>query len=301
MPEAPSQFEHEGHRYALHPRGEGPRVVLLHSGGLSGAQWGRLQGQLRARYQSFAVDLLGYGDSARWPEELPFDPALDVEAVAALAGQLGPLHLVGHSYGGFIALQVARRFPERVRSLALFEPVAFGVLHPEEDAAAIAELERLEIELRRAGAGPGLHAAHPDPLPPGEGKRAERIAWLRAFVDFWMGEGWFGLLKPSVRDAYVSVAHVMRGQVEIVSRDQTPLQAYRAIRAPALLMSGEKSPLPARRVCVRFAQGLPDARRVELAGAGHMAPIINSGEVNAELTAHLDRAVRTPAEIQKAG
>ena len=57
--------------------------------------------------------------------------------IALLETLGGPAHLVGHSYGAYVALLVARSVPSQVRSLALYEPVAFGVLDAVEDAAAM--------------------------------------------------------------------------------------------------------------------------------------------------------------------
>src|SRR5213076_2538180 len=68
------------------------------------------------------------------------------------AEELAPLledgaHLVGHSYGGVISLLIAARYPERVRSLAVSEPPAFGV------ARGRPEVERLLAELSAFFAG----------------------------------------------------------------------------------------------------------------------------------------------------
>ena len=108
-----------------------PTVVLLHSGGLTSRQWRRLRERLAPRFEVAAPDFLGYRPEARWPDGAPFHFHRDVELIESLV--VGPAHLVGHSYGGLIALQFALRRPHLVRSIAVYEPVAMGVLDDEAD------------------------------------------------------------------------------------------------------------------------------------------------------------------------
>src|SRR5215468_9234814 len=101
--------------------GGGDAVVLLHSSGMSGAQWRRTAEPLvRGGMRTIVPDLLGSGRSAPWPDGKPFRFELDVEVTGRLLRQIGrPVHLVGHSYGGHIALRAAALAPARVLSLAL--------------------------------------------------------------------------------------------------------------------------------------------------------------------------------------
>src|SRR3954470_3003033 len=125
-------------RLACGDAGQGTPVVLLHSGGLSSPQWGRLSDRLAAGHRVLMPDFIGYGRSGSWPREEEFHFLLDVLATEALLDSLAePVHLVGHSYGGFVALLVALHRGDRVLSLSLFEPVAFGVLYSTRDSAAL--------------------------------------------------------------------------------------------------------------------------------------------------------------------
>src|SRR5689334_4946961 len=86
--------------------GAGPSVLLVHSSGLSGRQWKRLERDLVRRGAAAIVpDLSGHGRSPSWPEPEPFSFHVDVDAIAALIGdEREEVHVVGHSYGGFVAL-----------------------------------------------------------------------------------------------------------------------------------------------------------------------------------------------------
>src|SRR5690348_9869377 len=118
-----------GARLGYSEAGSGETVLLLHATASSSAQWFDLAGVLRANCHVVAPDLYGYGETDPWPGNRPF--ALSEEAAladAVLPRDGRPVHLVGHSYGGAVALRFALQQPERLRSLVLIEPVAFHLL-----------------------------------------------------------------------------------------------------------------------------------------------------------------------------
>jgi len=126
--------------------GEGEPVLLLHSSGLSGRQWRRLVPELVKRGMRAVVpDLTGHGQSEPWPEPTPFSFRTDVDRVGEVLRTLGAAHVVGHSYGGLVGLHAAVASPAAIRSLTLYEPVAFGVLDVAEDADARATLDGVEM------------------------------------------------------------------------------------------------------------------------------------------------------------
>ncbi|UDY24594.1 alpha/beta fold hydrolase [Nocardioides sp. Kera G14] len=110
--------------------GTGTPVVLLHGSGpgvSAKANWGRtITAVADMGYRAIAPDFLGFGESDR-PEGYTYTSSKWAESVAAFltALDLGPVHLVGNSMGGRIALTLAARSPELVRSLTLM-----GVLSP---------------------------------------------------------------------------------------------------------------------------------------------------------------------------
>ena len=100
-------------------------VIALHCSLGSGRQWTRLTAELGTSYRVIAPDISGYGSQLGWTD-LPMTLADEVAHLGAAIDRVeGPLHLVGHSYGGAIAFKIATasRFADRVRSLTLIEPV----------------------------------------------------------------------------------------------------------------------------------------------------------------------------------
>jgi pimeloyl-ACP methyl ester carboxylesterase len=209
-----------------------------------------------------SVDLIGYGASSPWPEGEPFHFSLDLRGLEAVLDALdAPAHVIGHSYGGLLATLLALHRPRQVRSLVVFEPVLVGILRSRGEDEALAALPLL-------------------PTTPGE-------AWMRAFVDWWSGEGAFDALPAPTRAGFVATAAKVFGEVRSLGADATPHQALATIEAPSLVMGGALSPLPARRIVALLGETLPRADVRIVAGAGHMAPLTRSDEVSAMIVAWL--------------
>jgi pimeloyl-ACP methyl ester carboxylesterase len=248
--------------------GQGVPVVLLHSHGLAGSQWRRLAGDIVARdLRALAVDLTGQGKSAPVLEPQPFSFATDVERVAEIVRAVQPAHVVGHSYGGLVALHVARAVPGALRSLTVYDPVAFSVLDPVADRDARAILDDLALAWR----------ATPD----------DNERWLRGFVEFWSGAGAWDALRDDMRAEFRRVAWVIREGVRTLMADRTPPDAFAHLDVPALLMTGERSPLPARRVVERLGQVMPYATVETIPGVGHLGPVTHARDVNPHVLATL--------------
>src|SRR5688500_5338524 len=133
---------------------------------MSGRQWRRTASRLvEAGLRAVVPDLSGHGQSPEWPEPRAFSFHVDVTEVTDLVSSLGRAHLVGHSYGGFIALLAALAAPKQVLSLAVYDPVAMGTLEPERDREARADLARVAFAW--------------------DGSTEGRERWLEMFVDYW--------------------------------------------------------------------------------------------------------------------
>ena len=116
--------------------GSGPPLLLVHGDFNDGpGAWSLQMESLAAHHRLIVVDRRGHGTSPREPR--PYTIAGDAADVLAVADQAGAdrFHLAGHSYGGLVAIEVARRAAERVCSLHLVEP-PYLVLLPRHPAVA---------------------------------------------------------------------------------------------------------------------------------------------------------------------
>jgi pimeloyl-ACP methyl ester carboxylesterase len=265
----------DGRELAVHESGAGAPVIAVHSGGFSSRQWRKLADTLNATHHVLAPDLLGYGASTPWPLGTPFVATQDLAALEALVDELdAPAHLVGHSYGGLLAMKLALSRPTRVQSLALFEPVAFSVLDEPEDAEARASLSVVQDEYRAGDSGAD-------------------DAWLGRFVDWWNGPGAWDHLAEEARASFRAVGWKVFQEVRSIGDDRTSRATWATIAAPVLLLGGERSPPTERRVIEKLARTLPRAELRVFAEMGHMGPITHAGAVNAAIAAHV-RAHTSP-------
>jgi pimeloyl-ACP methyl ester carboxylesterase len=255
-------------------------VVLLHSSAASARQWDALARTLAERFDVHAIDLHGHGARAPWHASAPLTLA-DEAALLEPVLERGRVHLVGHSYGGAVALDVARRHPHAVASVAVFEPVLFGCLFADGASAATARSVRELAAAIRQHVAAGHDAA-----------AAER------FVDFWSGgDAWAGMAAPqraSIARRMASVA--LHFDAAFAAADPRPALADAGL--PLLCLAGERTVAPTRRIAQLLAASLPHAEQDSLAAMGHMGPLTHSAAVNRRITDFLARQVepaRRPA------
>lgn len=249
--------------------GSGPGVVCVHANASSSSQWRGLMDLLAPRFHVLAPDTYGAGKSPPWPQDRKLglrDEVALMEPVLARAGD--SVALVGHSYGGGIALVGALLHRQRLRAMALYEPTLFALVDTPNDVdgirnAVVASAAALE--------------------------RGDTAGAARGFIDFWMSPGSFDRMPPHVQAASAEAVRNIQGWKDALFDEPTPAEAFAALDVPVLLMVGSKSPLSSRAVARRLEGLLPCAELVELDGLGHMGPITHPDVVNPRIAGFLER------------
>ena len=181
----------------------------------------------------------------------------------------GPVHLVGHSYGGVVALAVALQHPERVRSLTVHEPVVFQLAQAGPLAHVGAEIrEMVEVLSERIHADAPADAA-------------------RHFIDYWRGAGTWAAFHEKGRREVARVIPKLPVELRAILRSPYRLADYRAIRSPVCLMAGTAGRPAARQVTELLAQAFGEQALHLIPNAGHMAPVTHPQLVNPRVIAHL--------------
>jgi pimeloyl-ACP methyl ester carboxylesterase len=229
--------------------------------------------QLADRFRTLAVDLYGSGKSPAWPGLRPLALADEVALLAPALTEAGDqFHLVGHSYGGAVALKAALANPGRIRSLVVFEPVLFSLLFAE-DASQPAAREIAAVREETVAAV----------------DRGDPSASGARFVDYWMGAGtWAGMPEPR-RQAVATVMGSVSAEWDAAFGEPTPLVAFSALEVPVLYLTGSDSPASSLEVARLLTKALPRVTAVEIDGVGHMGPVTHPALVNTLIERHLER------------
>jgi pimeloyl-ACP methyl ester carboxylesterase len=272
----PTLFDGAAPALACQRRGAGALVLCLHSSTGSQAQWRPLADRLADRAEVITPDLYGHGRSPAWPEGAANTLDTDARAVVALLQAQRPrlaqegLHLVGHSYGGAVALRIALRHPRLVRSLTVYEPVLFGLLgngsangigsgdDAEPALYDIRDIARSVASLVRAG---------------------ELAAAAQVFVAYWGGAGaWHAMNEAQQATVVHRIATIPR-HFEALFAARPDARLWQRLQMPVWLLHGSATRASARAVADRLATLLPCVQRAEIRGAGHLGPVTHAATV----------------------
>jgi pimeloyl-ACP methyl ester carboxylesterase len=261
LPDATVFFDQAG--YA------GPRVMLVQGAGVVGEGWRGIVNVLAADHQLVWHDNRGVGKS------LPLRGPVTVEAMAqdtlAVMDHLGwdDAHLVGHSLGGLVVQEVARRSLRRARSLSLISTAGRG-----RDVMFNMPISAWGASLRMTFG-------------------AERSRWLAlaelslssAAVKRLGEDATVALLKRSFCEDFVAMPAIVRAQTAALwahsQPDYAPLQSV-----PTLILTGSDDRTVHTRLSDTLHAALPQARLVRMPGEAHALILTELDAVSALLAQH---------------
>ena len=247
-------------------------VIALHCSGSGATQWRKLGEALGSRHALVAPEHYGCESTGPWSGERAFTLADEAaRTVSIIDASCSKVHLVGHSYGGGVALRAALERPQRIASLTLYEPSAFHLLKTMGLYGAHGLAEIVAISKRTA-----------DGVSCGDYRGA-----AASFVDYWGGPGAWQALRPHVQAALTRWAPKAPLDFRALLDERTPANAYAALHVPALILRGQHAPAPTRAIAERLPMLLPTARLAVVEGAGHMGPVTHADKVNAAIVQHI--------------
>lgn len=249
-------------------------VVFVHCSASSPKQWAAISGALPPGYAAVSFELIGHGHRAGWPGLGPMTLREEAVQIAKIVRDTGtPVHLVGHSYGGGIAVQFANDHPDMLRSLVLAEPSCFHLLEQS------AEHRHLARDIRRL-----VDAMERQILD------GDYFGAVRLFIDFWTGPGTFENMTDEHKQRLAQRSLLIAHHFAALFGAQSTLASLGNIRVPTLILCGTRSPAPSRAITRLLTRTMPDARHRTLKGANHMAPLDRPELVTPHLLAHIEAA-----------
>lgn len=259
-----------GARLTYESSGDGPAVAFIHGFTLDRRMWDDQAAVFSERFRVIRHDLRGFGEST---PPTPGEPYTHVGDMAALLDQLGVerVALVALSMGGWIAIEFAQTFPERVSALVLVDATVRGFDYGPVQGETLERLYRLGREgLLAEAKADWLNAplfAHSRTLPDVQARLAEMVA------DY---SGWH-LQNDDPHPALEPPSIPRLGE----------------ITAPTLVIVGEHDVDDFQAIANLLAARIPNARKLTLANAGHMANMDAPAAFNQAALAFLGEVVST--------
>jgi pimeloyl-ACP methyl ester carboxylesterase len=278
-----------GTSFAYREQGSGTPVVFIHGTASDLRIWEEQVPVIGESYRAIA-----YSRRYARPNE-DIGPGVDdqvaphVDDLAAFldALDISSTHLVGHSWGGVVALLAAGRYPERVRGLILMEPPVISLFvstppKPSEILSLLARHPAIAVAIIKFGAT--TFAPAQKAFQRGDDEEAMRI-----FGNGVMGKSRFEQL-PADRQAQVW-ENRKASRAQLLGAGFPPLSDddLRAVKAPVLLLSGEESPAFFRRLTDYLEQHLPNVERIDIPASSHVMQADAPEAVNGAILEFLNR------------
>lgn len=232
--------------------GRGAPVVFIHGSYATTSTWRALIKEFSRNHTCISMKLPGHcgtpdpGDFSRPGIETELEI---LEEIVRLQTD-EPVHLVGHSYGGVVALAQALKANLDISQLSLFEPVAIWVLKKAQDVEACATVEKFLLDYRRAV------------------NRNQPFACGKV-IDFWGGEGEFETLPDVLKESMQPLVANNIRHWDVLAAVESTVTDLQLCTTPTRLVCGTRSNPVARAICNHLGDLMPNSKKYTIEGASH--------------------------------
>jgi pimeloyl-ACP methyl ester carboxylesterase len=265
-------------------RGQGDPLLLIHGSASDMRTWHLQEEEFGKHYRTIAYSRRYHWPNTPIPDGADYSMDEHVADLEALIRHLhaSPAHLVGHSYGAYVALLLAMRAPQLVRSLVLSEAPVVTLFVS--DPPKIKELVRLFLTRPSTGTAMlrfGLKA----PKVRAAAARGDMDEVLLISGTTTLGAAAFRQLsderRQQARNNLIKAEFLGSGFVRLDA------EQIRQIRIPVLLLTAKRSPALFRRLADRLQELLPNVERTEIPAASHIMHEDNAPAYNARVLSFL--------------
>ena len=241
--------------------GSGPSVVLVHSSVSGNRQWKRMVEDLKDCFRVFAPNLHGYGATPPWDPSRSQTLADQANLVTKVLPP-GDVRIVGHSYGGAVAMKLAAMLGDRAKQLVLLETNPFYLLAQNGRRDAYAEIKAIRDHVKE------------------HGSRGDWLAVAERFADYWNGPGSWQAMPAERREAFARAVLPNYHEWDSVMDESTTLAQWGTIRARTLLVRARETVRPIREIDELLRSAFPAWESARVSEGGHMAPLTHPELVN---------------------
>jgi pimeloyl-ACP methyl ester carboxylesterase len=259
---------YQGHRLQARRDGQGAALWLIHGFPTSSRDWRGLWSELAAQHEVFALDMLGFGASAK-PRDFDYSIAASADQWVALAEATGvrEVAVLAHDYGNTVAQELLARQREGRLGFCVTSVVFLnGGLFPEATRP---------LRIQRLLAGP-LGPL----LAPLISERTFTASLQRICARPWpageLAEAWQQLTRDGGRAV---MPKLLRYIAERRQHRERWVGALQQAAVPLALINGLEDPISGRRIVARWRELLPQAAVYELPGVGHYPQVEAPDEV----------------------
>lgn len=282
-------IEVNGTKLAVLEQGSGPPIVLVHGGVSDMRSWASQVPVFSKSFRAICYSRRYHKPNAPIPSEAPDPIQTHVDDLATLIEHFGaaPAHIVGHSWGGLIALILALQKPAMCRSLVLIEPPTVSVhlqIPPKPLPLLKLLLSKPKLGLSIAKLGAGTFAPAEKAFRNGDDKAA-----LAHFGRGVLGDKAFAELSEERYQQVWDNRGTDRAQALYQGFPDLREAPLSLITMPVLLLSGDSSPAVFRRLNDALAGILPNATHRVIPKASHIVHEDAPGELNSEVLRFLQR------------
>ena len=241
----------DGYRIDYHESGDGPPVLFVPGSFSAPAAWLGLQKWLPQRYHFVATSLCGYGATEETRSLGDCGIEHETRVIEAVAKTIGaPVHLVGHSFGGVVALATALGGAVEVLSIATFEANPLSLIRERGHMEIFETMQRMSAAFETA-----YHA--------GERDAAGRI------IDFWGGAHSFAAMPETVREICRATAFANVLDWHTAYSFEATMADYARLTIPALVVRGARANPAMVKITEALEASLPNVHPAVIDGASH--------------------------------
>lgn len=244
-------------------------VVALHGSAATYMQWNALEARCKQSKRLFyAPSVPGYLPNIG----VDHPSSLQIESGSGLDGRVQPLieflrsldqpvHLLGHSFGGLLAMRIAELVPDCIGSLSIYEPP---------DAAVLTRSKKVFHKQL-------LNTFHQLGELILNGTPEQAMAF---FIDFWMGQGSWAAIPAPAQSRMLDWVKVCARDFQDGFLDAKPRANVTPLNMPFTIYYGELTVEAGKHISQLIAAEHPSAELVEVKGMGHMGPVAQADEFN---------------------